>query len=154
AGGIAITRERRQQPYEGALDAYIDGLDTRRGAVFSSNYEYPGRYTRWDTAIIDPPLVISARGRAMRIEALNRRGEALLPTIARALLKEKDVALTQTTKQRLALTVAEPNRIFTEEERSRAPSVFTVLRAITALFHTDQDANLGLYGAFGYDLAF
>src|SRR5690606_8166232 len=138
----------------GALDAYIDGLDTRRGAVFSSNYEYPGRYTRWDTAIIDPPLVISARGRAMRIEALNRRGEALLPTIARALLKEKDVALTQTTKQRLALTVAEPNRIFTEEERSRAPSVFTVLRAITALFHTDQDANLGLYGAFGYDLAF
>lgn len=154
AGGIAITRERRQQPYEGALDAYIDGLDTRRGAVFSSNYEYPGRYTRWDTAIIDPPLVISARGRAMRIEALNRRGEALLPTIARALLKEKDVALTQTTKQRLALTVAEPNRIFTEEERSRAPSVFTVLRAITALFHTGQDANLGLYGAFGYDLAF
>ena len=34
------------------------------------------------------------------------------------------------------------------------PSVFTVLRAITALFRTDQDANLGLYGAFGYDLAF
>ena len=154
AGGVTITRERHEQPYAGALDAYIDGLNSRRGAVFSSNYEYPGRYTRWDTAIIDPPLVISARGRAMRVEALNRRGEALLPVIARALLKEKDVILTQTTKQRLALTVAEPKRAFTEEERSRAPSVFTVLRAVTALFHTDQDANLGLYGAFGYDLAF
>ena len=34
------------------------------------------------------------------------------------------------------------------------PSVFTVLRAITALFRTDEDPNLGLYGAFGYDLAF
>ena len=34
------------------------------------------------------------------------------------------------------------------------PSVFTVLRAITALFKTENDANLGLYGAFGYDLAF
>ena len=36
----------------------------------------------------------------------------------------------------------------------RVPSVFTVLRAITALFHSEEDANLGLYGAFGYDLAF
>jgi len=154
AGGIAITRERHERPYAGAIDAYIDGLDSRRGAVFSSNYEYPGRYTRWDTAIIDPPLVISARGRAMRIEALNKRGEVLLPVVAKAMLALDDVSLTQTTRQRLALTIAEPKRAFTEEERSRAPSVFTVLRAITALFHTDQDANLGLYGAFGYDLAF
>jgi anthranilate synthase len=154
AGGIAITRERHEQPYAGAIDAYIDGLDSRRGAVFSSNYEYPGRYTRWDTAIIDPPLVISARGRAMRIEALNKRGEVLLPVVAKAMLALDDISLTQTTRQRLALTIAEPKRAFTEEERSRAPSVFTVLRAITALFHTDQDANLGLYGAFGYDLAF
>jgi len=154
AGGVAITRQRHDVPYAGAIEAYVDGLNSRRGAVFSSNYEYPGRYTRWDTATIDPPVVISARGRAMRIEALNRRGEALLPIIARALLAEKDVALTQTTKQRLALTIAEPGRVFTEEERSRVPSVFTVLRAITALFRSDEDPNLGLYGAFGYDLAF
>ena len=75
--------ERHDAPYAGAIEAYVDGLNSRRGAVFSSNYEYPGRYTRWDTAIIDPPVVISARGRAMRIEALNRRGEVLLPIIAR-----------------------------------------------------------------------
>jgi anthranilate synthase len=114
AGGIAITRERHEQPYAGAIDAYIDGLDSRRGAVFSSNYEYPGRYTRWDTAIIDPPLVISARGRAMRIEALNKRGEVLLPVVAKAMLALDDVSLTQTTRQRLALTIAEPKRAFTE----------------------------------------
>ncbi|AZO66691.1 MULTISPECIES: anthranilate synthase [unclassified Mesorhizobium] len=154
AGGVTITRERHDRPYEGAIDGYIDGLNARRGAVFSSNYEYPGRYTRWDTAIIDPPLVISARSRAMRIEALNSRGEMLLPVIGKALGGLDDVTIAETSKRLIRLDVAKPGRVFTEEERSRVPSVFTVLRAITALFKTEEDANLGLYGAFGYDLAF
>lgn len=154
AGGVTITRERHDRPYEGAIDAYVDGLNARRGAVFSSNYEYPGRYTRWDTAIIDPPLVISARGRAIRIEALNSRGEVLLPVIGRALAGLAEVTIAETSKKLIRLDVAKPGRVFTEEERSRVPSVFTVLRAITALFKTEEDANLGLYGAFGYDLAF
>ncbi|TGS18852.1 anthranilate synthase [Mesorhizobium sp. M2E.F.Ca.ET.209.01.1.1] len=154
AGGVTITRERHDRPYEGAIDAYVDGLNSRRGAVFSSNYEYPGRYTRWDTAIIDPPLVISARGRAMRIEALNKRGAVLLPVIGKALGALSEVTIVETSKTLVRLDVAKPGRVFTEEERSRVPSVFTVLRAITALFKTAEDANLGLYGAFGYDLAF
>jgi anthranilate synthase len=154
SGGVAITRHRRDVPYAGAIEAYVDALDSRRGAVFSSNYEYPGRYTRWDTAIIDPPLAISARGRAMRIEALNGRGEVLLLAIQRHVSALDDVKVTQTTRRRLVLKVAEPGRVITEEERSRVPSVFTVLRAIIQLFRTDQDPNLGLYGAFGYDLAF
>ncbi|RWP08608.1 MAG: anthranilate synthase [Mesorhizobium sp.] len=154
AGGVTITRERHDRPYQGAIDAYVDGLNSRRGAVFSSNYEYPGRYTRWDTAIIDPPLVISARGRAMRIEALNSRGEMLLPVVGKALGGLDEVTIAETSKRLIRLDVAKPGRVFTEEERSRVPSVFTVLRAITALFKTEEDANLGLYGAFGYDLAF
>ncbi|MER9066036.1 anthranilate synthase [Mesorhizobium sp. M0902] len=154
AGGVAITRQRHDRPYEGAIDGYVDGLNSRRGAVFSSNYEYPGRYTRWDTAIIDPPVVISARGRAMRIEALNRRGDVLLPVIGTVLAGLDDVTIAETSNKLIRLEVAKPDRIFTEEERSRVPSVFTVLRAITALFKTEEDANLGLYGAFGYDLAF
>ncbi|TPN37734.1 anthranilate synthase [Mesorhizobium sp. B1-1-6] len=153
-GGITITRERHDRPYEGAIDAYVDGLNARRGAVFSSNYEYPGRYTRWDTAIIDPPLVISARGRSMRIEALNRRGEVLLPVIVKTLGDIAEITIAEASKKLIRLDVAKPGRVFTEEERSRVPSVFTVLRAITALFKTAEDANLGLYGAFGYDLAF
>ncbi|TPI54414.1 MULTISPECIES: anthranilate synthase [unclassified Mesorhizobium] len=153
-GGITITRERHDRPYEGAIDAYVDGLNARRGAVFSSNYEYPGRYTRWDTAIIDPPLVISARGRSMRIEALNRRGEVLLPVIIKTLGDLPEITIAEASKKLIRLDVAKPGRVFTEEERSRVPSVFTVLRAITALFKTAEDANLGLYGAFGYDLAF
>mgnify|MGYP002412199874 CR=1 FL=1 len=83
-GGILVTRTRRPTPYADAISSYIDRLDERRGAVFSSNYEYPGRYTRWDTAIIDPPLGISCFGRKVWIEAYNGRGEVLLSLIADA----------------------------------------------------------------------
>ena len=154
AGGIAITRQRHEHPYEGAIEAYLDRLNSRRGAVFSSNYEYPGRYTRWDTAIVDPPVVISAHGRSMRIEALNERGQAMLPAFHAAASNLEDVSVGRADERLILLEVHEPARAFTEEERSRAPSVFTVLRAIAALFRTDNDSNLGLYGAFGYDLAF
>ncbi|HUH48534.1 MAG TPA: anthranilate synthase, partial [Mycoplana sp.] len=54
----------------------------------------------------------------------------------------------------LDIRVNAPDRVFTEEERSKIPTVFTVLRAVTDLFRSPEDANLGLYGAFGYDLAF
>jgi anthranilate synthase len=153
-GGVTVTRQRRSVAYEGAIDAYVDGLNSRRGAVFSSNYEYPGRYTRWDTAIIDPPLVISSRGRVMHVEALNRRGQALLAMVGRAVSGLTHVTVSKRGDDMLRLDIAEPGRVFTEEERSRGPSVFTVLRAITALFKSGEDSNLGLYGAFGYDLAF
>lgn len=80
-GGIKVSRKRRAAEYASAIDNYIEKLDAHRGAVFSSNYEYPGRYTRWDTAIIDPPLGISCFGRQMWIEAYNGRGEVLLDFI-------------------------------------------------------------------------
>lgn len=153
-GGITVERVRQLIDYKGAIEQRIDVLNTRRGAVFSSNYEYPGRYTRWDTAIIDPPVVITANGRVMRIEALNKRGEVLLAPILKALQAINAVTIDQQNATRIDLTVAEPKGVFSEEERSRMPSVFTVLRAIVALFFSEEDANLGLYGAFGYDLAF
>lgn len=51
AGGVHVARQRVPTPYEGAIDGFVDALDSRRGAVFSSNYEYPGRYTRWDSTL-------------------------------------------------------------------------------------------------------
>ena len=153
-GGITIVRRRRDMPYAGAIEASVDALNSRRGAVFSSNYEYPGRYTRWDTAIIDPPLALSSSGRSMTIEALNGRGAVLIPAMLAAVSCLEDVTVSAAGASRIDLTIAEPGRVFSEEERSRMPSVFTVLRAIVALFKTGDDANLGLYGAFGYDLAF
>ncbi|AMJ61445.1 anthranilate synthase [Bosea sp. PAMC 26642] len=154
AGGVNVDRSRREIGYATAISDYVDALDTRRGAIFSSNYEFPGRYRRWDTAIVDPPLVITVRQRDMCFEALNQRGEILLRPIVEALRKLSEVRVLRCDGQRLELTVAVPDQEFSEEDRSRIPSVFTVLRAVVALFSSKEDSNLGLYGAFGYDLAF
>ena len=121
---------------------------------FPSNYEYPGRYTRWDTAVIDPPVAISCHGRSMWLEAFNGRGEALLALVFPVLDALDEVSVSARDDRRIDLKVHEPERQFTEEERSKAPTVFTVLRAIVDLFYSEDDASLGLYGAFGYDLAF
>ena len=153
-GGITVTRQRRSTPYADAVSSYIDKLDERRGAVFSSNYEYPGRYTRWDTAVVDPPLGLSCNGRNVWIEAYNERGEVILGFIAEKLKTVSEVVLGVSTPRRLDLTVKTPDRVFTEEERSKMPTVFTVLRAVTDLFYSQADASIGFYGAFGYDLAF
>lgn len=153
-GDITVTRTRVPTEYASAIDAYIDRLNTRRGAVFSSNYEYPGRYTRWDTAVANPPVVITSTGRDMEIEALNERGQVIIKWIASALQATPDVVVTSQTATLLNVQIALATRSFTEEERSRMPSVFTVLRSIVALFFSDVDASLGLYGAFGYDLCF
>ncbi len=153
-GGVTITRQRSETTYVDAIETYLDLLDSRRGAVLSSNYEYPGRYTRWDTAIVDPPLVISSKGRSMVVSALNKRGEAMLPAITKAVENVADAEITGRGHTNIDLVIAEPGRVFAEEERSRVPSVFSVLRAIVELFKSDEDANLGLFGAFGYDLAF
>ncbi|MCO6185393.1 anthranilate synthase [Rhizobium sp. L1K21] len=153
-GGVTVVRQRREVDYSDALSSYIDMLDERRGAALSSNYEYPGRYTRWDTAIVDPPVGISSFGRNVWVEAYNERGEVILDFIAGALAKVGELTMGERTARRLDLSVNEPDRTFTEEERSKMPTVFTAIRAITELFHSKEDASIGLYGAFGYDLAF
>ena len=153
-GGVAIARTGHPTPYDDAVSDYVGALDTRRGAVFSSNYEYPGRYTRWDTAIVDPPLGIVSRGREVRLEAYNGRGRVLLDLLTPAVANHDHVAHHEREGDRLHLRVREPEGVVPEEMRSRMPTVFSVLRAITDHMHTDEDPNLALYGAFGYDLCF
>lgn len=153
-GDIKVRRSCKDIAYEGAIDKMVEALDSRRGAIFSSNYEYPGRYTRWDSGIIDPPIAITSRGRVMKIEALNERGKIILDMIEPRLEILDAVETTERTANKLTLTVKKPGRVFNEEERSRMPSVFSLLRAICDIFHSTEDQSLGLYGAFGYDLAF
>jgi len=43
---------------------------------------------------------------------------------------------------------------FTEEDRSRQHSIFSVVRALRDLFFCETEPMLGLYGSFGYDLTF
>ncbi len=114
--------------------------------------EYPGRYSRWHMAYADPCAEIVATGRRVTARALNDRGRVVLPVIAAALTKVGQAALTGT-KDETSVVIAETDQQFTEEERSRRPTVFSALREIAAAFGC-EDPHLGLYGAFGYDLAF
>lgn len=153
-GGVRVTRKEMPGVYPSDTEALARRLDSYRGVLLSSNYEYPGRYTRWDFGFAEPPLVVEARGRAMRIAALNGRGRVLLQIIAPALDGETAIETTAISADEITLTIRKPDRVISEEERSRAPSVFSVLRRIVDLFFSDEDGHLGLYGAFGYDLAF
>jgi anthranilate synthase len=45
-------------------------------------------------------------------------------------------------------------KLFPEEERSKQPSAFSILRALIGEFRSEQDSRLALVGAFGYDLLF
>ena len=153
-GGISVSVTRHPADYATASADLAARLDSHRGVLLSSSYEYPGRYTRWEFGFADPPLMIESRGRTMRIAALNTRGRVLIAFIAPVLEPLEAVARMTVEADGIDLDIREPDRVYNEEERSRAPSVFSVLRAIVALFHSAEDGYLGLYGAFGYDLAF
>ena len=83
--GIRVTRRTHNRTYQPADTTLAEALDERRGVLFSSSFEFPGRYTRWDMGFVDPPLVFTARGRRFSIEALNERGRMLLPPIVESI---------------------------------------------------------------------
>ena len=145
-GGVRVTRTAT--PFDpGELGRIAAIVDERRGGVMSSGMEYPGRYSRWHMAYADPCLEITAAGRRITAQALNDRGRVLLPVIHAAMARVGDAVDSGT------VLIPEPDRDYTEEERSRRPTVFSALREIAAAFGS-EDPHLGLYGAFGYDLAF
>jgi len=153
-GGIRVEREILAQPYSPADTTLADRLDERRGVLFSSSFEFPGRYTRWDMGFVDPPLMLTARGRGFAVEALNERGRLLLGAVAQALANLPAAEIRHAGADRIDGAIRDSSIRFPEEQRSRQPSVFSVLRALGELFASPEDEQLGLYGAFGYDLVF
>jgi anthranilate synthase len=129
-------------------------LDSRRGVLLASNYEYPGRYARWDIGFVDPPLMLTAKGLELTVSALNLRGRVLLPAVADAVSRLTCVSGIRNDGERFIVEIVPCVGTFPEEMRSRLPSVFSPLRAVVDLFGSPEDPYLGLYGAFGYDLAF
>src|SRR6516162_11266407 len=116
-GGIRIRREISNQPYRPADNTLAGALDSRRGVLFSSSFEFPGRYTRWDMGFVDPPLVFTARGRRFAIEALNQRGLILLDPIAETLDGLAATTVTRTGGDQITGVVAQSAERFPEESR-------------------------------------
>ncbi len=75
--GIAVTRSISKVPYARGLKDLLRKLDTQRGVYFSSGYEYPERYSRWDFGATAPLLEIISSGRDVLLRPLNARGEVL-----------------------------------------------------------------------------
>ncbi len=153
-GGILIERVVEDIPMEDAIEPVVDALDTQRGALYASSYEYPGRYTRWDMGFYNPPIELVTRGLTFRFRALNERGEVLLPAIHQAVAAADAVETAELAGSIIDGTIRMPSGRFSEEQRSRQPSVFSLLRVLLELFDSGDDPHLGMYGAFGYDLAF
>jgi anthranilate synthase len=154
AGGVRIERGAAELPFASALDGLTARLDRRRGALLTSSYDYPGRYKRWSLGFVDPPLGIESRGDRFSVVAYNRRGEILLPLIGAALAGHPDVAALEPGERRIEGRLKPAGAVLDEAQRSRQPSMFSVLRAVMRLFESDEDSTLGLYAAFGYDLIF
>ena len=153
-GGISVKRYAQHLSPDEAIEPVIDDLDSHLGALFASGYEYPGRYTRWDMGFVDPPVRIETRKNSFLILALNTRGKVLLPAIHRRIERLQVTDSITRLDDRITGEVLLPGEYFPEEQRSRQPSVFSILRGIISLFSCPDEHHLGLYGAFGYDLAF
>ncbi|RYM06720.1 anthranilate synthase component I [Sporolactobacillus sp. THM7-7] len=151
--GLKITRSQSPLSMESPVSLLLRQLDHRKGALFSSTYEFPGHYSRWDIGFYNPPLELTVKQNVFHIRALNDRGKVLITYLNRH-LKSPSYTFHKNGDDELCGSIqTDRQSVIKEEERTRRPSVFTLLRHIRRLFQTD-DEFLGLYGAFGFDLIF
>lgn len=153
-GDIVVSRLATEIPMNTAIDNVLNCLNTQRGGLLSSSYEYPGRYKRWAIGFINPPLELSTQENNFKITTHNDRGVVLLPYLLHRLSEHPHCQVLKSEKYCISGTVKTTDAIFSEEERSKKPSVFSVIREIMNAFHSPEDNHLGVYGAFGYDLVF
>lgn len=152
ASGISVTRTISSVPYRRGLTALLKKLDRQRGIYLSSGYEFPGRYSRWDVGAVDPPMEIIAQGRDVTIRPLNPRGQALNRILEPVLAAHPHWESFQNEEGTLRGKLKPLPELFPEEERSKQPSAFSVVRAVIQEFKHPLAARLSLVGAFGYDL--
>jgi len=153
-GGVVIQCTRHPLPYRNALAAVEEQIDFHKGALFCSGYEYPGRYSRWDIGFVKPPIEIIGNGRHFLVRALNQRGKKLIGAIDFCLRKHPHVASLHREEDRLEGSIIPMPGFFEEEERSKQPGLFSILRSLRSFFGSQEDRILGLFGSFGYDLVF
>lgn len=153
-GGVLVSRSFAKASMHTAVEEILLCLNSQRGGLLTSNYEYPMRYKRWTVGFINPPLELATRENSFVLTAHNERGVILLPHLAERLCKHSQLQTVKLHDNNITGTVKLIERFYSEEERSKQPSVFTVVREILSTFFSDEDKHLGLYGAFGYDLVF
>lgn len=152
--GIEVTRTVSKANFRKGLAHLLRDLDRHRGIYLSSGYEYPGRYSRWDIASTCPPLEIISYDRRVEFRPLNARGKRVLEILRPVLETHPHWEKFGEEGEMLAGQLKPLPALFPEEERSKQPSVFSILRLLIEEFRGEEDSRLGLVGAFGYDLLF
>jgi len=152
--GIEVTRTVSKADFRKGLKHILRDLDRHRGIYLSSGYEYPGRYSRWDIASTCPPLEIVSYDRRVELRPLNERGRRIARILHPLLAGHPHWDEFAFDGDTLAGRLKPLPALFPEEERSKQPSAFSILRAMIEEFRGEEDCRLGLVGAFGYDLLF
>jgi len=152
--GITVTRSVSKADFRRGLKHLLRDLDRHRGIYLSSGYEYPGRYSRWDIASTCPPLEIVSYDRRVEFRPLNQRGRAIVALLYPLLAGHPHWEEFGMADGAAVGRLKPLPRLFPEEQRSKQPSAFSVLRTLLEEFRGEDDARLGLVGAFGYDLLF
>jgi anthranilate synthase len=153
-GGVDVFRTTVSLPHADQLGDVLGRIDQHPGAIFASGYEYPGRYSRWDVGFVDPPVELVASGRQFTLRALNARGTQLIQILHLGLVgNEHLIELVPGETEVRGLIAPMPPR-FAEEDRSKQPTIFSVIRALITQLGTQRDPHIGFYGAMGYDLVF
>jgi anthranilate synthase len=153
-GRIKVTRTITEVPVKTAVEDILSSLDSQRGGLLASSYEYPGRYKRWAIGFVNPPIELVTRENFFTFTALSDRGKIILPHIAECLSQHSQIQEIVLLDNSLTGAIKPTQQLFSEEERSKQPSVFTVIREILKTFESTEDSRLGFYGAMGYDLLF
>src|ERR1022692_1349953 len=152
--GIVVSRTVSRASFRKGLKHLTRELDHHRGIYLSSGYEFPGRYSRWDTASLCPPLEIVSFDRRVEFHPLNQRGRVITQLLSPVLASHAHWEQFGFEGETMAGRLKPLPALFPEEERSRQPSVFSILRALIQEFTGLGDSRLGLIGAFGYDFLF
>src|SRR5436190_901336 len=128
--GIAVTRTVSKVSFKKGLKSLLKDLDTHRGVYLSSGYEFPGRYSRWDVAATRPPLEIIAVDREVEFRPLNLRGRMLCEMLQPVLAGHPHWESFGPGEGGLYGRLKPLPKLFAEEERSKQPSAFSILRAL------------------------
>jgi anthranilate synthase len=136
------------------LEVILKDMDYQKGMVLSSGIEYPGRYNRWEVGFVNPPLEIIATKGKVTFTALNSKGVIILSMLKPIILGNSAIALIAETDKKLDVSIIYSDEVFSEEQRSKQPSVMAPLRAIIDDFKAMEENMLGFFGALGYELIF
>lgn len=153
-GGVHVNRRICRNKNDEEFRQRLRLLDHSPGVLLSCRSEYPGRYRPRDILVVNPPLSLTAKAQTLTVQALNRRGHILLSSLQQMFSAHADIHMSATDEQ-IQLQKNKQVCVDTSEEmRTRRSGLFDLLRRVINHFASDQDAHLGLYGAFAYDLAF